>query len=137
MRRVDDLRDSAEPHVVKPHVVSQVILRQFAAPGRNGHRLIPHHRKHGPGVPKSVRECRKAPNFLRAGSASAERLWKATEDKLPQAISAAKSGRNQLAVEDVKTLKDAIALHLVRSYRYMAVHTAAYETAEVDVRCQA
>jgi hypothetical protein len=134
IRRLQDLGVSDEPHVGKQHVVSRVLLKQFSAPGRNGHCLIAHHREHGPGRPKSVRECGKAPNLLRAGAASAERLWKETEDKLPRAITAAQASRTELAAGDVKTLKDAIALHLVRSLRYMAIHEAAFAEAAGEVR---
>ncbi len=136
IHRLEDLVASDEPHVVNQHVVSKVLLKRFAAPGRNGHCLIAHHREHGPGRPKSIRECGKAPNLLRAGSASAERLWQETEVNLPRAIAAAQSSRNELAAEDVKTLKDAIALHLVRSLRYMAIHEAAFAKSAGEVRQQ-
>jgi hypothetical protein len=134
MSRIEELRNVDEPTIKRQHIVSQVLLRRFSAPSPKGSRLVSHHLRHGPQPPKSIRECGKAPGFLSAAVQSAELLWKEVEDKLGPAIEAARHGGVHGNVAHVATIKDAIALHAIRSYRYMDAHKNAFVEAELDVR---
>lgn len=138
MRRAQDYQmEPADDAVGNQHVVSQVLLKRFAAPvPAKGLMLVPHHVVYGPGRPRGVRGCGKAANFLRVASGSAERIWKDTEDRLPAAIDAALAGGIHAFPDHVATIKDALALHYVRGYRFLETHVRAYATAEDDVRAE-
>jgi hypothetical protein len=108
---------SADP-VEDQHVVSKVILRRFAGVNSEGDGLLypfrlrypnARHRLLGPDG------CGKIKNFVAYASASAERLWKETEDKLPDALAAVDDGTLLSSPEHMATVKDAIALHYARS----------------------
>jgi len=74
------------------------------------------------------------PDFLTFASESAELLWKTAEDQLGPAVSAARAGH--LGDHDAKaeSIKDAIALHLVRSHRYLRMHHTIVEQSIEFVR---
>jgi hypothetical protein len=125
--RIQELapEELADP-VEDQHVVSQVILRRFVGVEGKGKGLLypfrlrypnAHHRLLGPDG------CGKIKNFVAYASASAERLWKETEDKLPDALAAVDDGTQLGSPEHMATVKDAIALHYARSEGTRIVHT--------------
>jgi hypothetical protein len=125
--RIQELapEELADP-VEDQHVVSQVILRRFVGVEGKGKGLLypfrlrypnAHHRLLGPDG------CGKIKNFVAYASASAERLWKETEDKLPDALAAVDDGTLLGSPEHMATVKDAIALHYARSEGTRIVHT--------------
>ena len=59
--------------------------------------------------------CAKVDNFVPWASASVERLWKETEDKLPDALAAMDAGTLLGSATDAAVIKSAIALHFARS----------------------
>jgi hypothetical protein len=90
LRRIRELQADgpAVGHVTGQHVTSKVLLKRFAEPSGPHRGLIcpfrleyprARHRLVGPGG------CAKADNFVAWASASVERLWKETEDRLPDA----------------------------------------------------
>jgi hypothetical protein len=110
--------EASTNHVEDQHVVSKVVLKRFAGvEGKSKGLLYPfrlrypnaHHRLLGPDG------CGKVKDFLTYASASAERLWKETEDRLPDALGALDDGTLLSNREHVVTLKNAIALHYARS----------------------
>lgn len=71
---------------------------------------------------------------MQFASGSAELIWKNVEDHLSEAIAAARAGHLHNDRAKVDILKKAIALHLVRSHRYMAVHNASVNESAEEVR---
>lgn len=134
--RIKVLEPDAERHVVNQHVVSRVVLKGFAATGKNslGWQLTPfnvrlrHERRS-----RGLSGCGKMPNFLTYASESAEQVWKEVEDRLDTAIKAARQGSPSLR-SHAGTLKDAVALHLARSPRYMQLHQDIVAKTIEDVR---
>jgi hypothetical protein len=128
--RIQELASEESTDAVEDqHVVSQVILRRFVgADAKSKGLLYPfrlrypnaRHRLLGPGV------CGKIKNLVVYASASAERLWKETEDKLPDALASVDDGTLLGSSEHMTTIKDAIALHYARSEATRMVHTRVF-----------
>jgi hypothetical protein len=127
LRRIRELQAAgpAAAHVTGQHVTSKVVLKRFAEPAGPHQGLIrpfrleyPHarHRLVGPGG------CAKANNFVAWASASVERLWKETEDRLPDALAAMDAGTLFGNPGHVSVIKSAIALHFARSRAAQLVH---------------
>jgi hypothetical protein len=127
LRRIRELQADgpAVGHVMGQHLISKVILKRFAE--RSGpHRglICPfrleypkaRHRLVGAGG------CAKAANFVAWASASAERLWKETEDKLPDALAAVDAGAPFGDPGHGSVIKSAIALHFARSKAAHVIH---------------
>lgn len=136
--RIQELgpEESADP-VEDQHVVSQVILRRFAGVDGKGKGLLypfrlrypsTRHRLLGPDG------CGKIKNFVGYASASAEQLWKETEDKLPDALAAVDDGTLLSSPEHMTTAKNAIALHYARSEATRIVHTRVFIQAAAAAR---
>ncbi|MFF3597949.1 DUF4238 domain-containing protein [Kitasatospora indigofera] len=123
--RIEELRPEADRHVIGQHVISQVLLKRFATPfGSNGLKLVPFNlnypnRRHKTASP---RECGKVEHFARYASASLEQVWGRLETRVPDAARAVDRGDVFQHEQHVQTLKDLIALHLVRSLNYRDVH---------------
>jgi hypothetical protein len=103
-----------------------VVLKRFAEPsGPNRGLVCPfrleypqaRHRLVGPGG------CAKADDFVAWASSSVERLWKETEDRLPDALAAMDAGTILGNAEHVSVIKSAIALHFARSKAAKVIHT--------------
>ncbi|WP_371637468.1 DUF4238 domain-containing protein [Streptomyces zaomyceticus] len=123
--RIEELRPEAERHVVGQHVISQVLLKRFATPfGSNGLKLVPFNLDHPDRLHKmaSPRECGKVKHFARFASASLEQVWGRLETRIPDAALAVDRGDVFQHEQHVQTLKNLIALHLVRSLHYRDVH---------------
>ncbi len=111
--------------MVGQHVISQVLLKRFAtAFGRNELKLLPFNLDHPNRVHKlaSPRECGKVKHFARFASASLELPWGRLETRIPDAAVAVDRGDVFQHERHVQTLKDLVALHLVRSLNYRDVH---------------
>jgi hypothetical protein len=137
LQRIAALESETEPAVRDQHVVSRVVLKGFAAPGRGGAgwQLTPfdllrrlQQRSRG------LRGCGLIKDFLPFASGSAERLWGEVENKLHPAIEAARAGRLHEDPVNVAAIQEAVALHLVRSRRYVEVHEAAVRRSVEEVR---
>ncbi|MXG30468.1 DUF4238 domain-containing protein [Streptomyces sp. YIM 132580] len=135
--RIEKLRPEAERHVVGQHVISQVLLKRFAAPfGSNGLKLVPFNLDHPDRLHKmaSPRQCGKVPYFARFASASLEQLWGKLETRIPDAARAVDRGDVFQHEHHVQTLKDLIALHLVRSLNYRKVHERIFTKVYTETR---
>ncbi|MFF7459369.1 DUF4238 domain-containing protein [Kitasatospora sp. NPDC008115] len=124
--RIEELRPQADyRHVVGQHVISKVLLKRFAVPfGSAGLKLVPFDLNHPDRLHKlaGLRECGKVDNFARFASASLEQVWGRLETRIPPAARAVERGDVFQHDQHVQTLKDLIALHLVRSLNYRKVH---------------
>jgi hypothetical protein len=136
LRRIRDLQ-AAGPylsHVTEQHVISRVLLKRLAEPSGPHQGLIcpfrleyprARHRLVGPDG------CAKVDNFVGWASASAEKLWKETEDRLPDALAAMDAGTLFADAGHVSVIKDAIALHFARSKASHVIHAQVWaETVE-------
>lgn len=118
--------EASDP-VLKQHVVTKAIFRQFAAmAGKYVNLVVPYDvlegREEKATGPKG---CGVETGFIPYGSVSAESVWKTVEDNLTEAINAARQDRLHGNPVLEQTLKDCIALHMTRSYRYMTIHAGA------------
>jgi hypothetical protein len=133
LKRVRHLESEASKRVKNQHVVSRVVLKGFAVPGS---RLTPFDLHLGREQrPRGLGGCGRVPDFLTFASESAEQLWNTVEDKLHDAICAAREGTLHNHSSHVESITDCITLHLVRSIRYLELHKAIIEKSTEDV-CQ-
>ncbi len=140
LKRVRELESEADKRIKNQHVVSKVILRGFAAPGPRsaGWQLTPFDLRLGhEQKPRGLRACGKVPDFLTFASESAEQLWKSVEDQLHDAIGAARAGHLHDQNAHAEAITDGIALHLVRSIRYLEMHRSIIAKSTEDVRRKA
>ena len=111
--------------VTGQHVLTKVILRRFAAESGPDKGLLYPFRLRYPQARHQLigpDGCGKIPDFIPFASGSAERLWKDTEDKLHDALAAVDNGSLLDSPAHMATIKDAIALHYVRSSAARIVH---------------
>ena len=128
------------PH--KQHVVSQAILKGFAAPGTSGRgwSLRPFNVAHNKVQrDRGLSGCAYVRDFIMYAAQSAELTWKAVEDRLPPAIAAARNGvLHASPASDLRdTITDALALHFVRNNRLLREEARIVAQATSDVRTQA
>jgi len=126
LRRVQELAPEAGQNEPDQHVVSKVILKQFAEPwGTKGELLLASLNVRHP-ERKIVRggpaRFGKIPNYLRFASSSAEDLWGATETRLHEPLEAIKRDNRLTDPSHEAIIRDAIALHFVRSIPTAALH---------------
>ncbi|MEU0521105.1 DUF4238 domain-containing protein [Streptosporangium sp. NPDC006007] len=117
-------------HVSRQHVVSQVLLKQFAVPRpkSSGLQLIKFDLDYPERSqkPKSPRACGWVEDFVRIESASAENLWGRVEQEVPPTLMAVHDGTVFNDPKHAETLRNLIAVHMVRSHRYHKVHHNAF-----------
>ena len=140
LNRIRELEPEAHKRIKNQHVVSKVILKGFAAPGPGGTgwQLTPFDLHLGRELKaRGLRGCGKLPDFLEYASESAEQLWKSVEDQLHAAIGASRAGHFHDQDAHAEAMKDGIALHLVRSLRYLEIHRASVTHSIENVRQEA
>ncbi|GAA1309687.1 DUF4238 domain-containing protein [Saccharothrix xinjiangensis] len=120
--RLQALRPGATELIKKQHIVSQALLRRFAGQDSNGGAvLVPFDVEHGRELKQTgPAGCAWIPHFVPYASKSVEELWQTVENKLGAAIDMVERGR--LDLNTTRTIKDTMALHLVRSDRYRRIH---------------
>ena len=115
--------DDRSRRVPRQHVVSRVLLRQFCEDVPEGPGLLSTYllqsRSWKALPPSSVA---RVSNFVKTDSKETEDLWNLTETNLPTALRAALSSDPFADPRCVKTIKDAIILHLTRSYELREYH---------------
>ena len=122
------------------HVVSKVILKQFTEPwGRKGELLLASLDVRHPDrklVRRGPTGCGKMPNYLSFASSSAEDLWAATETRLHDALEAVRRDGDISDPSDDAVIRDAIALHFVRSIPTAALHQTTWQQCREAARQQ-
>ena len=131
LERIEELRPEAAAPVREQHVVSQVLLKRFAAPGPGSAGLqvgrfdLDHperfHKDKGTGG------CGWVKDFVPFASGSLENLWGETEQRLPAALAAVDDGSVGKDDMAMATLRDVVALHFVRSIRTRDMHERVWE----------
>lgn len=103
----------SEQAVVKQHVVSQVVLSEFAV---DRHLEVEDVRNPGRWRPKSPAAVGYVNDFVQHDSAAIEGLWQTVETRLPQAIRLVREGTApHPGSPEESTLRDCVALHWARS----------------------
>lgn len=135
-RQIDETTSETKTRVTNQHVVSRVVLKGFSQPNSEGksHQLTPFDLELGREMRAcGLRECGKVRNFLTYASASAEELWGTVETKLDAAIKATRKREIVNDPDNLNTIKDAIALHYVRSERYKEISHSSATKARDDL----
>lgn len=130
MRRINALLPEAAKNKPDQHLLSEVILKQYTEPwGRKGEFLLASlnvqhaERKIGRGGPDKFG---KFPNYVSFASSSAEDLWHATETRLHEPLEALKRDGRLTDPGHEAAIRDAIALHVVRSIPATASHLTSW-----------
>ena len=123
--------DSQAAHNIKDqHVVSQVILSNFAERwGKKQERLLAGlDLDHEGSAPRygGTRRFGKVPNFVRFASKSIEQVWKESEDRLRAALDAIASHTVFTDPASLSTIRDAVVLHFVHSIPAVFIHENAW-----------
>jgi hypothetical protein len=120
--------------------VSQVVLKEFTAPGRgsSGRQLLAFDLRHPERRHKlrTTAACGRFENFVAFESVSAEQLWCDVEQRFPAALKAVHAGTPFAHPSHVEALRDMVVLHYVRSYRYLEVHVKAFEESRAALRAR-
>ena len=118
IRRMRELTAESDPPVRNQHVISRVILKRFAAQdGRDMRQVcfVSLRYPHAPPQQRGPAGCGKVDNFVSIASASLERRWQETENRLHDALQAVDAGTVLASERHTATIKDTIALHFARS----------------------
>jgi hypothetical protein len=126
LRRARALLPDAARHERNQHVVSKVVLKQFTEPwGAKGELLLAALSMRHP-EKKILRggpaRFGKIPDYLRFASSSAEDLWAETETRLDEPLKAVWRDGQITDARDEAIIRDAIALHVIRSIPTAALH---------------
>ncbi|WP_329338723.1 DUF4238 domain-containing protein [Streptomyces sp. NBC_01352] len=125
LAEVERLAALREPPVRKQHVVSRVLLKQFAERHpRHGLYLLSIDLDHPERAParKGPGGCGFEEDFVAFASQSLEHVWGGTEEKLPEVFNALANGIDSPDYVSTQILLDTLSLHLVRSHTYRDVH---------------
>ncbi|MFF2128713.1 DUF4238 domain-containing protein [Streptomyces olivochromogenes] len=132
LKRIAELAPEADARVRRQHVISQVLLSQFATPIRRtaGRHVQPHDLHHPQRLPKprTPRGVGFIEHFVPYASASLEQTWAQVEQHLPEAFAAVSAGTALDDPDMVDRLRDLIALHWARSQHYRDLHQAIFHT---------
>ena len=105
------------------HLVSQVLLRRFCQTDEhNVKRLDAYSRTDRRVSQKTPGQVAKLDDFVKIDSEDTEHLWRTTENLMHDALAAARTPSLFKMPKHVQTLKDAMALHLVRSLELYENH---------------
>ena len=132
------LEPPASRRVTNQHVVSKVLLSRFTVrrSGSKGGRLTRFDLDH-PGWRQpevSPKVCANATDFVEHDSAKIENLWQKTEQYMPEVFIAIEANIPVTDPQHLTLLRDFMALHLVRSYRFKAVHTHALPKVAAELK---
>lgn len=126
LARIAELACETDAPVRRQHLISKILLAQFATPVRRtaGLHVQPHDLRHPQRLPKprTPRGIGWVEDFVPYASGSLEQAWNEVEQHLPEVFAAVAAGT---VLDDPATtgrLRDLIALHWVRSQHYRDLH---------------
>jgi hypothetical protein len=137
LRDLNELMDAVEGRdeaaVPNQHVVSQVVLREFSGKDKNGGAsLTAYNLEFGSSRVLGTRGCGKIEDWMPVASASIEQLWHGTETRLKDALRLLKEGKILGDDTASSVLRDAVALHYVRSAHMRTIAQNAASEAWVE-----
>ena len=114
----------AAPTVSEQHVISRVLLRRWTEQGKPGagRQLMRYDVLSGASKLRSVAQLGYVLDFVKIDSLAVEKVWQRVENHLGEAITAAEDGSLRQRSSSQRILREAIALHFVRSPIAAAVH---------------
>ncbi len=111
------------PRVPEQHVVSKVLLGEFCTSKTRGPRMLcAYTLDHGCINARTPAAVGKVEHFVKIDSKKTEDLWSLTETRLPAALNAARDPGIFDSPNHVATIKNAVALHVVRSLELWESH---------------
>lgn len=112
------------PTVSDRHVISRVLLRRWTEQGKPGagRQLMRYDVIRGATKLRSVAQLGYVLDFVKIDSLAVEKVWQRVENHLREAITAAEDGSLKERSSSQRILREAIALHFVRSPIAAAVH---------------
>ncbi|WP_155341408.1 DUF4238 domain-containing protein [Acrocarpospora corrugata] len=117
-------------YVKKQHLVSKVLLKRFTAPdAKSGDMKLASFDLDHPGARtqlKAPTEVGYRTDFVPVDSRSLEDLWGETERMVPAVLADIDRGEPFALPGNADVLRNLIAIHLVRSHHYKAVHESSY-----------
>ncbi|GLX00992.1 DUF4238 domain-containing protein [Microtetraspora sp. NBRC 16547] len=131
------LKPPVSRKVTNQHVVSKVLLSRFTVrrSGSRGSRLTRFDLDHPDWQSEvSPKVCANATDFVEHDSAKIEDLWQKTEQYMPKVFAATEKNVPVTDPQHLTLLRDFMALHLVRSYRFKTVHTNALSEASAKLK---
>lgn len=120
-RPTDDGRAPAEQHIVNQHVLSRVVVKQFEGPTPHGFKIGLYKVGVGSQRPIGRSNAGLSRDLLRTGSASAERLWARTENKINPAVRDVRAHGSRASSLSIAVLRRAMELHFARSKTTVAL----------------
>jgi hypothetical protein len=132
-RRIAELREQAGDNVREQHVVSRVILKQFADRRRLLHAVSVTDRR-ARVVARGPKGVGKIADFVPQASRSAEELWSETERQIPQLLRMCDSDAILDEPDAASVLRDVVALHYVRNRSLWRTHQRAYGDGRLRIR---
>lgn len=132
LRRLRELEVESDCNVPEQHLVSRVVLKRFTSLVDGKARKVGRYdvARRAYLDPKGIRGCAKATNFVKYASESIEKLWQTVENNLSGPLGLVCDREAELSSDAINVIKDCIALHYVRSYRYAQVHSNSVRQAE-------
>jgi hypothetical protein len=132
-RRINELRAHEHDNVERQHVVSRVILMRFTDSTTRLVQPVSVTDPNAPNLPIGPRGVGWVKDFVPFASASAERLWALTEDRLPRALRPCDRDQVHSDPAAVDVLRDTLALHYVRNPTSRVIHERIYHQARAEV----
>ena len=114
----------------KQHLISKVLLRQFATVDDE---LMSYDLRYGKASPRHPSRVGWIRDFVAEQSVELESLWNTSEDAAGNASAAAVAGNVFDNPDDVLTLKNLIALHFMRNTRVKALWNVGFQTSLLNV----
>jgi len=85
---------------------------------------------------KSPKSCGKVRNFIRYASQSMEAFWSPIENKMYPALNSVANETILDHPDHIATIKDALALHFIRSIAIRSIHEVAWQIARQQSRAE-
>jgi hypothetical protein len=131
LRMAENAISPSSKKVKDQHYVSQVVLRQFVETIKAGNVLTRQRLATGVTDPIGTKGVAFMEHFVAVDSQTTEALWQKVEGALRPAIDLAIRGA-ALRTAQKSTLRNAVALHLVRNPQSLTIHDTAFETAAAN-----
>lgn len=138
-KRAAALQGSANDNVKDQHVVSKVLLKQFAERDHRDcvYKVASYDLEHpASSKPRAVAACGRAPtfDFVPFASRSVERRWGAIETTLPETFSAIANGTFFDDPIHTERVRDLIVLHFVRSIQSDVIRWRTWDSMYAQAR---
>lgn len=115
------LHRNSGARVVRQHVVSKTVLRNYTLGGTSAPRITAVDLTDLTARDVGIADAGIAKNFIRVDSANAEEVWGRTETLIPAAVEAARNPTILQQPEHLEVLRRALALHFARAHSTLEI----------------